>query len=62
MLLQTLVGTQWPSGRVLDLTEGLRVQASLGCVLEQDSLILALVLVQPRKTCPNITEKLLTWT
>ena len=23
--------------------------------------ILCLVLVQPRKTCPNITEKLLTW-
>ena len=30
-------------------------QVALRCVLEQD-----LVLVQPRKACPNITEKLLT--
>ena len=30
------------------------------CDLEQDTLII--VLVQPRKTHPDITEKLLTWT
>ena len=42
--------------------EGLWVrasQASLHCVLEQD-INPCLVLVQPRKRCPNITEKLLT--
>ena len=30
------------------------------CVLEQDTFILVLVLVQPRKTRPDISEKLLT--
>ena len=35
---------------------------ALNYVLEQDTVILALVLVQPRKTHPNITEKLLTGT
>ena len=55
-----------PSGRVLDSRmqiEGMWVQASpeaLCCVLEQD--FLCLVLVQPRKTCPDMTEKLLTGT
>ena len=33
---------------------------ALCCVLKQDSFILFLVLVQPRKTSPNISEKLLT--
>ena len=54
-------GVQWLSGRVLE-TEGPRVRASpasLRCVLEQDTLILALVLVQPKKTHPYITESLL---
>ena len=33
---------------------------NLHCVLEQDTLIrLVLVQVQPRKTCPDITERLL---
>ena len=32
------------------------------CVLKQDTLILASILVQPRKTRPDITEKLLTGT
>ena len=33
--------------------------ASLSCVLEQDTLILVLVLVQPRKTRLYITKRLL---
>ena len=33
---------------------------TLCCVLEQDIFILVLVLVQPRKTRPAISEKLLT--
>ena len=33
---------------------------ALSCVLEQDTFILVLVLVQPRKTRPDISEKLLT--
>ena len=33
---------------------------ALCCVLEQDTFILVLVLVQPRKTRPDISEKLLT--
>ena len=43
-------------------TEGLRVRASpasLCCVLEQDTLNPSLVLVQPRRTRPFITERLL---
>ena len=43
-------------------TESPRVRAlpvSLHCVLEQDTLILSLVLVQPRKTPPYIAERLL---
>ena len=64
--LQISSGAQWLSGRVLDSSEGLLVQASLEtlcCVLEQDTLVLAkLVLVQPRKTRPDKTEKLLTET
>ena len=33
---------------------------ALCCVLEQDTFILVLVLLQPRKTRPVISEKLLT--
>ena len=43
--------------------KGLRVRASLsalGCVLEHGTLIkFCLVLFQPSKTCPNMTEKML---
>ena len=59
------MGAHWLSGRVLDSRpRGHRFKlhlASLRCVLEQDTLILAssLVLVHPRKTCPFITERLL---
>ena len=38
------------------------VMASLHCALEQDILILTcLVLVQPRKICPDITEIFVDW-
>ena len=43
--------------------EGLWVRASLEalpCVLEQDTSLSALALVQPRKTHTDMTEKLLT--
>ena len=54
-------GAQWLS--VWLETEGPRVwasPASLRCVLEQDILINpSLVMVQPTKTCPYITERLL---
>ena len=33
---------------------------ALRCVLEQDTFILVLVMIQPRKTRPDISEKLLT--
>ena len=33
---------------------------ALCCVLEQDTFILVLVLVQPRKTRPDVSENLLT--
>ena len=60
-------GAQWLSGRVLDSRPWLRVlasPASLRCVLEEDTLTMSvinpsLVLVQPRKTRPYITEILL---
>ena len=35
---------------------------ALCCVLEQDTCVFVLILVQPRKTHPDITEKLLTGT
>ena len=40
------------------------LSASVCCFLEQDTLIIYLVLVQPRKMgkCPDMTEKLLTGT
>ena len=59
-----LMGVQWLSGRVL-------VSRSRGCgfephrrhcVVSLNKTHKCLVLVQPRKTCPDITEKLLTWT
>ena len=62
--LKTVWGAQWLSA-CLEI-EGLWVRASslsLHCVLEQDIYINpCLVLVQPRKTHPDITEKLLTVT
>ena len=45
--------------------EGMWVRAwpaSLHCVLEQDTLVIAIVLVQHMKTHPNIAEKSLTGT
>ena len=60
-IFQEHLGAQWPSGRVLESRQrGLLVRASpalLRCVLEQDTLM-----VQPRKTHPDITENLLTGT
>ena len=59
------MGAQWLSDRVLDLRPrvcGFEASpASLHCVLEQETLILAKYWFkfQPRKTCPYITEKLL---
>ena len=58
------MGVQWLSGRVLDSRQrGSRFKPHrCHCVvlLEQDTFILALiVLVQPRKTCPCLTERLL---
>ena len=34
---------------------------ALCCVLEQDTFILVLVLVQPRKTRPDTSEKIVDW-
>ena len=53
------MGALWLNGRVLDLRQ-------MCCWFEPNRCPLArninpcLVLVQPRKTCPGITEKLLT--
>ena len=62
-------GAQWLSGRVLDIEkiEGWQVRASpeaLRCVLEQDpsSSAYIVVLVQPGKARPDMTELLLTGT
>ena len=56
-------GAQWLSGRVLDSRpKGRGFEPHWRhrvMVLEQDTLILALVLVQPRKTRPYLTERLL---
>ena len=35
---------------------------SLSCVLEQDTFFCCLVLVRPRKTHSDMTEKMMTWT
>ena len=57
------LGAQWLSGRVLDSRPKGRGFEPHGChfvvVLEQDIFIHSLVLVQPRKTQPFITERLL---
>ena len=45
------------SGSVVERLTPDRSRASLRCVLERDT-----VLAQPRKTCPDINEKLLTGT
>ena len=51
------MGAQWLSGRVLDRRpRGYRLET------HRRHCIVSLVLVQPRKTCPNITERLLTGT
>ena len=58
---RVLTGAQWPSGRVLD-------SRSRGCGFEPHRrhcvgyINPCLVLVQHRKTPPDITEKLLTGT
>ena len=51
-------GAQWLSG-ILE-TKGLQVRASPASLLTVRHINSCLVLVQPRKTCPDITEKLLT--
>ena len=55
------MGAQWLSGRVLD-SQAQASPASLSCVLEQDTFYTCLVLVQPRKTRPNVTARLLNGT
>ena len=55
-------GTQWLSDTVLDSTDGPRVQASpasLRCGPSAKHIYPSLVLVQPRKTLPCFTERLL---
>ena len=56
-------GAQWLSGRVLDSRlrgRGFELhRRHWVVVLEQDTFILAKLLVKPRKTCPCITERLL---
>ena len=56
-------GAQWLSRRVLDLRpkgHGFEPhRRHCVVVLEQDTFILSLVLVQPRRTRPYITERLL---
>ena len=56
-------GAQWLCDKALDwcpsgVSKGCLTAGRVACVLEQDSL----VLVQPRKNCPNMTENLLTGT
>ena len=57
------VGAQWHSGRVLDLRPRVRGfephRRHCVVVLEQDTFIQGLVLVQPRKTHSYIAERLL---
>ena len=53
---------QWLNGRVLDSRlrgQGVEVQRRLCVVSLSKSFNPSLVLVQPRKTCPFITERLL---
>ena len=62
MPLDKWVGAQWPSGRVLDSRpRGRRFEPHRRhwvVVLKQD-IYPSLVLVQPRKTCPCLTKRLL---
>ena len=54
------MGAQWLNGRVLDLGPRVRVSpASLRCGPWARHIYPSLVLVQPRKTRPFITERLL---
>ena len=59
-----LLGAQWHSGRVLDSRPRGRGfephRRHCVVILEQDTFIPALVLVQPRKTRPCLTERFLT--
>ena len=53
-------GAQWLSGRVLDLRPRVRASpVSLRCGPSARHIYPSLVLVQPRKTCPCLTERLL---
>ena len=55
-----LEGAQWLSGRVLDLRpKGRRFEPHRRHCVVSLSINPSLVLVQPRKTCPFITERLL---
>ena len=54
---------QWLSGRVLDSRSGVAGLSLTGVTVlcpEAKHIYPCLVLVQPRKTCPGITEILLT--
>ena len=60
--LNYIVGAQWLSDRVLDLRQRCREfePRRRHCVVSLSKNINpSLVLVQPRKTCPYITERLL---
>ena len=60
--LQSPIGVQWLSGRVLDLRPRVPVLEPHLChcvVSLSKNINPSLVLVQPRKTCPFITERLL---
>ena len=63
ILLSRYLGAQWLSVRVLDSRPRGRGfephRHHYVVVLEQDTIYLSLVLVQPRKTGPCLTERLL---
>ena len=65
--LTIIVGAQWLSGRVLDLrprAPGSSLTASQCCFLSGRLTHInpSLELVQHRKSCPDVTERLLTGT
>ena len=53
------VGAQWLSGRLIDETERPRVRATLRCGHGARHIYPSLELVQPRKTRPCLTKRLL---
>ena len=56
-------GAQWLSGRVLDSKpkgRGLEPHRR-HCVVSLRKINLSLVLIQSRKTCPDVTEKFVDW-